>query len=96
MPPREKSVTRKETKLLHGLCEIYLPYIRLDIILTSPRYLFGGLIVVMVPLRYILYSNKDPASDHQHSGGSGVGPAGSEDHKDKYRDKRDTPNKGTR
>jgi hypothetical protein len=46
--------------------------------------------------RYFLYSGKEPASEHQHSGKSGVGPAGLEDHKDKYRDKRDTPNKGTR
>lgn len=46
--------------------------------------------------RYFLYSGKEPASEHQHWGKSGVGPAGSEDNKDKYRDKRDTPNKGTR
>ena len=64
--------------------------------LTLQRILFGGLIVVMGPVRYILHSNKTAASEYQHSGSSGQGPAGSEGHKDKYRDKSDTPNKGTR
>jgi hypothetical protein len=63
--------------------------------LTLQRIIGGGVIVVMAA-RYFPYSDKKPASEHQHSRKSGVGPAGAEDHQDKYRDKRDTPNKGTR
>lgn len=53
-----------------------------------------SVILAVIAARYFLYSDKAGASEHQHSGKPSVGPAGSDDHTDKYRGKRDTPNKG--